>query len=1237
MSSRPSISISNAEYHETIQTIGHLKVSQLKDLARSLGLMVGGLKKELHGRIIEFIKTRRAAYDNVALATIRILVLKLFQNGPIPEFGILCSALASGAYKYNAVSSTVPNQLLPTSARRQMPDSSVPSAKVKPSGLQDLVAYKGHALYFKESPFFRLKSLVHGLPQAAWPSEGRGVCTHRFVLSDDDARLLASLDQMQVYLLCGVANTRAASTSSAYIQFPHPIEFHVNGTLFTESVKGIKNKIGTARPAKITKHIKPPPHRNHIEMVYLNTKETYLLYCYIVETVTCEEILQNVLHNAHIPVDATRNQIAREYNGMDDGDDDIIVETLSVSLRCPLTYARMKYPCKSIFCEHIQCFDALSFIQLQEQLPSWQCPICSKLVQVKDLAISDYYSEVLRMTSDDIESVALQADGSWKEIVANESKDTPMETRPGPKSTSLENRIEGSPDIEIISLGSESEAEEEHAPSSLTPVVDSLMTASSNKTTEVMPSPLLTDPGPLQRNPSELQSEPQAQPTEVHHQPVSTTPDLHSMQQSTNAQMAHSSAHGALEGTTPSTDMVETDLHRKRHIDSPLECPIVTHPVQLPSITTLQNASLELQAKKKRDNATSTSTEVAPASPSQHQITNFDDTYGLQARQEVQNLERARRQLDSEEQRQAERQARARAESLQTSTNTPGMRPLPLPHVSSGSILTQWNHNQSCLNHVRSLQAQQRQFQKLAALHGNTSFYNEMSNRVRSEIEHIQAQNPQVFERHPSAFSSETTTSLPQGSPREHSTLMDQLAHSSMASRSLDSRLPNPEMENSFLALLAFGPHQGRSDPSQRTEFPSVASRPVLPSHSRVNSRLSGSMSGGEPRASFQTEGSPNAPNIAINQPTMDLRGDDYRFALLPPVVNVGHLNALGSMRMQNGLCKPTRINSSLVTNEQESSYDDDVPLARFQAKPTRNTPRSPISEATYPMTNVATMAPTLSDATKHASLTLTHDTNAITGGFPSRTLDVSPDHNAALQHALPLASTIPVALAGSRQPHDQSNNRAAAPARLPTPPPPPGPPPKRDALSVSREVLHDTMRRATSEPTSHESRMEMHREQQRQQLVAKKQQADNHQKHQDHLHALMQNLIQAQRSAVAPKSGGGSAHSAQSQGLFITDSTESAPNSANTVQDNSAAQPANPVMGVLGIAMNPAYLQNPLLDDSAATKTTTSPLNGKLNNMSLASDVGQPRLWNRRLNSVPSVQRPTEPATSARVQPELE
>lgn len=1232
MSTRPSISISNAEYHETIQTIGHLKVSQLKDLARSLGLMVGGLKKELHGRIIEFIKTRRAAHDNVALATIRILVLKLFQNGPIPEFSILCSALASGAYKYNAVSSAVPNQLLPTSARRHMPDSNATSAKVKPSVLQDLEAYKGHALYFKESPFFRLRSLVRGLPQAAWPSEGRGVCTHRFVMSDDDARLLASLEQMQVYLLCGVANTRAASTSSAYIQFPHPIEFHVNGTLVTESVKGIKNKVGTARPAKITKLIRAPPHKNHIEMVYLNTKETYLLYCYIVETVTCEEILQNVLHNAHIPVDATRSQIAREYNGMDDGDDDIIVETLSVSLRCPLTYARMKYPCKSIFCEHIQCFDALSFVQLQEQLPSWQCPICSKLVQVKDLAISDYYSEVLRTTSDDIESVALQADGSWKEITANDSNDVPMETRPRPKSTSLEHRKEGSPDIEVISLGSESEPEEEHPPSSLTPVVEPPTIAQSSRTAEVMP-PLSTDRELLPHNPNELRID-AAQSTEMNHQP--TLPDSHSMRQS-NAPMARGSPHSALGVTTLSTDMVETDLHRKRHIDSPVERPMITHPIQLPSITTFQNASQELQAKKKRDNATITSTEAAPALSSQHQITNVDDTYGTQARQEVQSLERARRQLDFDEQREAERQARAQAESLQTSTNIPAMKPLPSPQVSPGCVLTQWNHNQGCLTHVRSLQAQQRQFQKLAALHGNTSFYNEMSNRVRREIEHIQSQNPQVFERHPSSFSSETTTSLPQGLPMENSTSMDQSSRSSMSLRSLDSRHPNPEMENSFSAFLALGPHQGRNDSSQRTDYPAVASRPVLPPHSRVDNSSSEPVSRGEPRASFMANVTANTPNIAVTHPTMAPRGDDHRFALLPPVVNVGRQNALGSIHMQDGLSKPTRINESRVTNEQENCCDDDVPLARLEVKSTRNMPRSTISKATSPMLNIASTAPMLPETRTHISPSLTNVTTAVTRGFSPRTHDVSPGYKAALHNALLLASTIPVAPADSRPPHNQSNNETVAPARLPTPPPPPGPPPNRDVPTVSREVLHDTMPRAASEPTSHESRLEMHCEQQRQQQVVKRQQAENYRRHQEHLQAMMQELIQAQRSAVSPTSDGGSARSAQSQGLFITDSTGSAPNSANMVQVDGAPPPANPVMGVLGIAMNPAYLQNPLLDDCAASKTTTSPLNGKLNSMSIASGVGQPRLWNRRLNSVPSAQRLTEQATSAPAQPEFE
>ena len=42
-----------------------------------------------------------------------------------------------------------------------------------------------------------------------------------------------------------------------------------------------------------------------------------------------------------------------------------------VSVLCPLGKMRMKVPCRPVTCEHLQCFDANTFLQMNEKKSTW--------------------------------------------------------------------------------------------------------------------------------------------------------------------------------------------------------------------------------------------------------------------------------------------------------------------------------------------------------------------------------------------------------------------------------------------------------------------------------------------------------------------------------------------------------------------------------------------------------------------------------------------------------------------------------------------------------------------------------------------------------------------------------------------------------------------------------------------------------------------------------------------------
>lgn len=62
----------------------------------------------------------------------------------------------------------------------------------------------------------------------------------------------------------------------------------------------------------------------------------------------------------------------------EDGDSDVATTVLRVSLICPLGKKRMINPCRPNTCTHLQCFDAFSYLEMNEVKPRWQCPVCNK-------------------------------------------------------------------------------------------------------------------------------------------------------------------------------------------------------------------------------------------------------------------------------------------------------------------------------------------------------------------------------------------------------------------------------------------------------------------------------------------------------------------------------------------------------------------------------------------------------------------------------------------------------------------------------------------------------------------------------------------------------------------------------------------------------------------------------------------------------------------------------------------
>ncbi|KAK6106299.1 PINIT domain family protein [Brugia pahangi] len=173
-----------------------------------------------------------------------------------------------------------------------------------------------------------------------------------------------------------------------------------------------------SRPVNITPYCQPPrdairPHRLVIE--WSADERSWAVGIYVVKRLTSEILLQRLLANlsTHRDAEETRRMIR---NRLSSDDDAIQMETLRISLLCPLGKTRMLIPVKAYDCTHLQCFDLSNFLKMNEKRPTWKCAVCNNGAPYKKLIIDDYFERVLKDTTSSITEVELLHDGSWRPI-----------------------------------------------------------------------------------------------------------------------------------------------------------------------------------------------------------------------------------------------------------------------------------------------------------------------------------------------------------------------------------------------------------------------------------------------------------------------------------------------------------------------------------------------------------------------------------------------------------------------------------------------------------------------------------------------------------------------------------------------------------------------------------------------------------------------------------------------------
>ncbi|CAG8975849.1 hypothetical protein HYALB_00010245 [Hymenoscyphus albidus] len=390
-----------------VQTSGMLNKTLIQICAND-GLPKTGVKLELQQRIIERIRLYAHTGNVERFNKLKGLIL----NPPTSSSG------AGSPYHSGMASSSSPARTGPA----PVPSPYISGLGANRNGYNmggGANAYLGFGqpkgIEFKSSPFFDMEQQLGETVTMDAMAHHRN--NAKIVLKAQDYPILGRIKNdpsLKVMIFCAGENKGPQD-----VAFPHQSEIKVNTGAISANLRGLKNKPGSTRPVDITKDLRltPPTYSNTVEMTYAltnkvdgNSSQKFYLAIHVVKTKPIDNLLAEITAGRHITEKAVLDEMVTKSR-----DPDIVATASVLSLKCPLSTLRISLPVRSLACRHNACFDGESYLQLQQQGPTWLCPICNQSAPFRNLVVDDYVLKILKNTKQSTDQVTVQPDGKWED------------------------------------------------------------------------------------------------------------------------------------------------------------------------------------------------------------------------------------------------------------------------------------------------------------------------------------------------------------------------------------------------------------------------------------------------------------------------------------------------------------------------------------------------------------------------------------------------------------------------------------------------------------------------------------------------------------------------------------------------------------------------------------------------------------------------------------------------------
>jgi len=168
-------------------------------------------------------------------------------------------------------------------------------------------------------------------------------------------------------------------------------------------MKFIDAKNRTAQPIDITRHCEFNDAKLNTISFYAPMNQTYISIVRV-RRITIETLVDEI----------KARPIVQGQVGFKQKTDDVLATSAEVSLQCPLGKIRIQSAFRSKKCTHTQCFDGMTFLEMNVRISTWKCPVCNKSSPFSDLVFDTFFDEILKKVDENVDTVIIDSTGEWR-------------------------------------------------------------------------------------------------------------------------------------------------------------------------------------------------------------------------------------------------------------------------------------------------------------------------------------------------------------------------------------------------------------------------------------------------------------------------------------------------------------------------------------------------------------------------------------------------------------------------------------------------------------------------------------------------------------------------------------------------------------------------------------------------------------------------------------------------------